>query len=53
MKSYKMDEIRNVVLTGHGKCGKTMLAEAMLFNAKAIDRLGTSADGTTVTDCDP
>lgn len=53
MKEYKMDEIRNVAVTGHGKCGKTTLAEAMLFNAKAIDRLGKTADGTTVTDCDP
>jgi len=53
MKEYKMDEIRNVVITGHGKCGKTTLTEAMLFNAKATDRLGKTADGTTVTDCDP
>ena len=53
MKEYKMNEIRNVAVTGHGKCGKTTLAEAMLFNAKAIDRLGKTADGTTVTDCDP
>lgn len=53
MKSYKMDEIRNVAVTGHGKCGKTTLAEAMLFNAGVIDRIGKSADGTTVTDCDP
>ncbi len=52
MKTYPMDTIRNVAVMGHGKCGKTSLTEAMLFNAKAIDRLGNVADGTTVTDYD-
>ncbi len=53
MKSYKMEDIRNIAVMGHGKCGKTTLAEAMFYNAGAIDRLGKVADGTTVTDCDP
>ncbi len=53
MKSYKMEDIRNVAVLGHGKCGKTSLVEAMLFNSGAIDRLGKSAEGTTVTDYDP
>ncbi len=30
MKVYRTDEIRNVVLLGHGGSGKTSLAEAML-----------------------
>lgn len=38
---------------GHGKCGKTILTEAMLFNAGAVKRMGRVADGTTVTDYDP
>ena len=37
---------------GHGKCGKTTLTEAMLFNAGETKRLGSVADGTTVTDYD-
>ncbi len=53
MKSYKMEDIRNIAVMGHGKCGKTTLAEAMFYNAGVIDRLGKVADGTTVTDCDP
>ena len=38
--SYTTDKIRNVVLLGHSGCGKTSLAEAMLFNTGAINRLG-------------
>lgn len=49
----KMDDIRNIAILGHGKCGKTTMTEAMLFNAKQTDRLGKVADGNTVTDCDP
>ena len=50
MKNYKMEDIRNIAVMGHGKCGKTLLTEAMLFNAGEINRLGTIADGTTVSD---
>lgn len=53
MKSYAMEDIRNVVVMGHGKCGKTTLVEAMLYNAGATDRFGKVADGTTTTDYDP
>lgn len=45
--------IRNVCLLAHGNAGKTSLAEAMLYTAGASERLGTIADGTTVTDFDP
>ncbi len=44
------DRIRNVALIGHRGCGKTSLHEAMLFEAGAANRLGTVADGTTVSD---
>jgi elongation factor G len=53
MKNYPVDKIRNIVLLGHGGSGKTAFAEAVLFNAKATDRLGRSADGNTVMDFDP
>ena len=53
MKNYPADKIRNIALLGHGGAGKTAFAEAALFNAKTIDRLGKSADGNTVMDFDP
>ncbi|UCH85911.1 MAG: elongation factor G [Dehalococcoidia bacterium] len=53
MKEYAAENIRNVALTGHGSTGKTSLSEAMLFNAKAINRLGRVDDGNTTSDFDP
>ena len=52
MKAYKTDDIRNIVLLGHGSAGKTALAEAMLFHSGAINRMGKVEDGTTVADFD-
>jgi elongation factor G len=40
-------------LIGHRGCGKTSLYEAMLFEAGAVKRLGTVAEGTTVSDHEP
>jgi elongation factor G len=42
--------IRNVALVGHRGSGKTSVNEALLFTAGAINRLGSVADGTTVSD---
>ena len=53
MKVYDAPSIRNVALVGHGGCGKTSLASAMLFDMGAVNRLGRVDDGTTVTDFDP
>ena len=52
MKEYQSDKIRNVVLVGHGGCGKTILTESMLFNTKVTNRLGKVEDGNTVSDFD-
>ena len=53
MKVFETNAIRNVALIGHGGEGKTSLAEAMLFNAKSIDRLGRVDDGNSTMDYDP
>ena len=45
-----VDKIRNIAVIAHGGAGKTSLVEAMLFNAKATERMGTIEDGSTVTD---
>lgn len=52
MKSYPTENIRNIVLVGHGGSGKTSLAEALLFLSGATTRLGKTQDGNTVTDFD-
>ena len=50
MKDYSTAQIRNVALVAHHGVGKTSLAEAMLFLAKATNRIGRIADGTTMLD---
>src|SRR5512138_1392950 len=50
MKEYKPSEIRNFAIVGHASSGKTMLSEAMLASAGVINRMGSIAAGTTVSD---
>ncbi|HEY8791897.1 MAG TPA: elongation factor G [Gaiellaceae bacterium] len=50
--STEPGKIRNVAVTGHRGTGKTSLVEAMLFQAGAINRLGTVEQGTTTSDWD-
>ena len=52
MKDYSNKDIKNVVLLGSSKSGKTTLSEAMLYEGKVIDRRGTVEDKNTVSDND-
>ncbi len=53
MGKFATQDIRNIVLLGHGGCGKTSIAEAALYLTKATDRLGKPSEGNTVCDYDP
>ena len=50
--SYATKDIRNIALLGHGGNGKSTLAESMLFLTGAIDRMGSTAAGNSVSDFD-
>ncbi len=50
MKVYPTQNIRNIVLLGGTKSGKTTLVETMMFEGKVIDRRGTVEAKTTVSD---
>jgi elongation factor G len=50
MKNYQTKDIRNVVLLGSTKSGKTTLSEAMLYEGKVIGRRGSVEDRNTVSD---
>jgi elongation factor G len=52
VKTYPTENIRNIVLVGHGGSGKTSLAEALLFRSGATTRLGKITEGNTVCDFD-
>jgi elongation factor G len=52
VKVYAGENVRNVVLVGHGHAGKTSLVSAMLYTAGATQRQGRVDDGSATTDYD-
>jgi elongation factor G len=52
VKVYTGENVRNVVLVGHGHAGKTSLVSAMLYTAGATQRQGRVDDGSATTDYD-
>jgi elongation factor G len=50
VKDFKIDQIRNIGVVGHGGVGKTSLVEAMLYDGKVTTRLGRIDDGTSLSD---
>jgi len=52
MAKYRVEDIRNIALVGHGAAGKTSLADSLLFKAGAVDRRGSVDDGSSVSDYD-
>src|SRR5271165_2493156 len=52
MNKHQVADIRNLALAGHGASGKTSLADALLFQAKAVERRGSVDDQTSVSDYD-
>ena len=53
MGQFETSKIRNLGIVAHGGAGKTSLAEAILFDAGMIDRLGRVDDGTSTMDFEP
>ena len=53
MKAFASERIRNVALVGPSGSGKTSLAEAMLYRAGILTRVGRVEDGSTVCDHQP
>ena len=52
-RTNMIEKIRNVALTSQGGAGKTSLAEAMLYKAGVINRMGRVEDGNTQMDFEP
>jgi len=53
MAEVKVADIRNIVVLGHGGCGKTTLVEHLLHLAGAVNRAGSVDEGTSLSDYDP
>ncbi|MEJ2182336.1 MAG: elongation factor G [Nitrospirota bacterium] len=53
MPNFAIDKLRDIAVVAHSKAGKTSLVEAVLFDAGAVDRLGSVQEGTATTDYEP
>lgn len=53
MTEFNSTQLRNIALIGHGKSGKTLIAENCLFKSGSVSRIGRSEDGTSVLDSAP
>ena len=51
--SFTKENVRNLLVAGHGGSGKTSLVEALVYATKGTDRLGRTDDGNTVCDFEP
>jgi elongation factor G len=49
---HLVENVRDIALVGHRAAGKTSLADALLFEAHAIDRIGSVDEGTSTGDFD-
>ncbi len=49
MGRHLVEDVRDIALVGHRGAAKSRLADALLFEAHAVDRLGRVDDGTSVT----
>jgi elongation factor G len=49
---HLVENVRDIALVGHRAAGKTSLADALLFEAHAVDRMGSVDDGTSIGDSD-
>jgi elongation factor G len=49
---HLVENVRDIALVGHRAAGKTSLADALLYEAKAVDRIGSVDDETSVADTD-
>ena len=52
MKNYSAEKIKNIAFLGHGNSGKSTLASSVLYHSKAIERIGSTVEGTSVFDFD-
>ncbi len=52
MAKYKVEDIRNIAICGHGSAGKTTLVDTLLHKTGTLNRQGSVDDGTSVCDFD-